>query len=131
MSNMNPEIYFLNAARRFPSPSAASASWLLGERPPDRDRLGDLLDFGGEGLDHDQPREADVAERRCDVAPGQMVVAGRPAIVRTGVELDDAPRGASDRGGNVLLLDVHMESVEEQADVVGFDVIKQAPPSSV
>ena len=53
-----------------------------------------------------------------------MVVAGRPAIVRTGVELDDAPRGASDRGGNVLLLDVHMESVEE-ADVVGFDVINK------
>ena len=32
---------------------------------------------------------------------------------------------ASDRGGNVLLLDVHMERVEKEADVVGFDVVNQ------
>ena len=57
-----------------------------------------------------------------------MVLARRAAIARTGVKLADMPARAAQRRRYVLLFDVHVKSVEQQADVGPVDIPDHPQP---
>src|SRR4051812_2501563 len=95
------------------------------DRAPGRNGAGDLLDLGCKRLDHDETVVAGLLERSEDVVPRHMPGARRPAVVLAGVEMTQARTRGDDRIRDALLLDVHVEGVQEQPDVVETDPLAE------
>jgi hypothetical protein len=98
------------------------------QQPPDRHGSGDLADFRREGLDHDRTVVADVAQSSSDRPPRQVILARRPAIVRTRMKFYDAAGRPTDRGWNILFFDIHVEGVEQKADIVCGNFVDHSQP---
>src|SRR5215213_1693009 len=95
----------------------------LSERAPDGGGAGDGLVVGGEGFDHHGAVVSDLVQSGADGVPGNGVGPGSTSIVATGVEVDQLVADEADRRGLVLLLDIHVEGVQQRADCRGIDAV--------
>ena len=93
------------------------------DRPPHRHGPGNLFDLGGECLERDQAIEAHLHQGIEDLTPLHVPACWRAAIVLTGVKLKQPVASQPDGFGYVLLFDVHVECVQEQAHVVASDLL--------
>ena len=111
------------APRRKAPPSAASASWLAATGRQTAAARGDRDDLVGERLDHDRPVELDRLQRVGDLVPRHVARPGRAAVVLAGVEVGQPAAGGADRVADRLLLEVHVERVEQDAEARAVDPV--------
>src|SRR6266851_5109904 len=85
------------------------------QRPPDRGRFGDRLVLDGERFDDDRPFVSGVMKSLGDFRPGDLIFAWSPAVAPARVEMGNASAASPDGGGRIVLLDVHVERVEQNS----------------
>ncbi len=95
---------------------------LIGRKgPPDACRAGDRLYAGRKGLDHHGAVIAHCIERCRRTFPIDLPTARRAPVAFTGVDVEKMLPCKLERGGHIFFFDVHVESIEVNADVRVID----------
>ena len=74
---------------------------------------------------HDPPVVADFGQAATDLRPGYVAGPGNAAVVVGHVEMNEVIARSHDGGGDVLLLHVHVEGVEQDPDAGGSGVRRE------
>ena len=99
-------------------------------RSPQRNSPGDLCHGRKEGLDHDRPAVAHGVKGAEDLVPWHVTTAWGTSVVLCGLHVEQPVPCRSYRRCEAFLLDVHVESVEEEPDVVATNPSQRSRPSS-
>src|SRR6185312_460626 len=93
---------------------------------PDSGRGADIADVEAKTFDGQPAVVAHVAQSLKDALPVGMAAAGNAAVVFARVDMAEMPRHGANAGGDILLFDVGVEGVEQNADIGVIDFVAKA-----